>query len=51
LRQAAPRLAFIGREGGDIHQPGNLRIVAGFGDHYAAVGMANQQNWTILRVD
>jgi hypothetical protein len=40
-----------GAEGGDVNQARHFRIVAGFGDDSAAIGMPRQKHRAILRVD
>ena len=49
LDERGHRLALVGHEGGDVDQPRNLRIVPGFGDHRAAVGVADENHGAVLR--
>src|SRR5207302_7074599 len=49
--QRRHRFAFVGSESGDVHEPGDLRVRAGFGDHHAAVGVTDEQYGAALRGD
>ncbi len=51
LDQAGDRLARVRRKSGDIDQRFDLGIIAGFGDHGTAVGVADQDHRAVLRRD
>jgi len=51
LAEVEDALARIGRERGDVNQPGDLRIGAGLGVDGAAVGMAAEQDRPVLERD
>ena len=50
LPHAAECLAHIGRKSCDINEAGDFRVVSGFGNDRAAVGMADQKYRSVLRV-
>ena len=50
--QSGNRFARVGRERRDVDELGNLGMIAGLGDHHAAVGMADQHDRAVgLRED
>ena len=51
LDQRSHRLALVRREGSDVDEPGDLRIVARFGDHCAAIGVADENDGAILGIE
>src|SRR4029079_1210950 len=48
LDQRRYGLTLVGGEGGDIYQPHNLRIIAGFGDDRPAVRVADENDRAVL---
>jgi hypothetical protein len=42
--QRADRFALVGSEGGDVDEPGDLRVGAGFGDDDAAVRVTDEED-------
>ncbi len=51
LGDATGTFAAVGGEGGDIDQPDHIRLVAGLGDHRAAIGVSDQQDRPLLLRD
>jgi hypothetical protein len=49
--QVVDRLALVGRDAGDVHEPGDLVRAAGDRDHGAAVRMADEHHGTFDLVD
>ena len=49
--QGVDRLALVGRERRDVHERRDLSLVAGLGDHGAAVGVADEDDRSVVRVD
>ena len=49
LDQRRHRLAAIRGECGDVHERGDLRVVARFGDHDPTIGMSDEDDRTLLR--
>ena len=49
--QGVHRLALVGREGGDVDERRHLGMVAGLGDDSPAIGVADEDDRFVLRVD
>ena len=49
--QTAQCLALVGREGRDIDESGDLGVHARFADDRASVGVTDEKDRTILRID